>query len=110
MDLKVSQDGEFVVAKVGGALDESAREPFRDQLHPLVVKQGSRLVLDLSGVTWINSAGIGSLVALVAVANTQGSNVTICGLTPFAASVMSHTKLDTYFNIVASVDDARGRL
>ncbi len=109
MELTVTHDGELVVAKVEGTLDESARGPFREQLHPLFGRKGTRLVLDLSGTPRINSQGVGNLVALVADANTQGSTVTLCGLSPFVAGVMSVTKLDKYFDIVASLDEARGR-
>jgi anti-sigma B factor antagonist len=99
MELTVTHHEGYVLAKVAGTLDENARSQFREQLHPLVGKAGTRLILDLSGAPRINSAGIGNLVALVADANTQRSRVTMCGLTPFVAGVMSVTKLDSYFEI-----------
>jgi len=49
----------FTVASTKGNLDEFAREPFRDKLHPLVGQRGTRLIVDLSGSQRVNSPGIG---------------------------------------------------
>jgi len=109
MELKLTPHEGYVVAKVTGPIDDNARGPFREQLHPLFAKPGTRLILDLSGSPRINSSGIGNLVALAADANTNGCRVTFCALTPFVASVMSVTKLDKFFDIEASVSDAVSR-
>ena len=61
IDIK-RRDG-VTVASTKGPIDETAREPFRELLHPLVGQKGSRLVVDLSGSPRINSAGLGNLVA-----------------------------------------------
>jgi anti-sigma B factor antagonist len=110
MLLTVTQHDGYVLAKTEGPLDEHARPFFRERLHPLVGKAGTRLVLDLSGSPRINSAGVGNLVALVADANTQGSRVALCNLTPFVTGVMSVTKLDTFFTIAPSVEAAVAKL
>ena len=106
MDLLVAHHEGHVLAKINGPLDERAREPFREKLHPLFAQKGTRLIVDLAGSPRINSAGLGNLVALVADANTNGCRVTFCALTPFVASVMSVTKLDKFFDIAPSVQDA----
>jgi anti-anti-sigma factor len=109
MDLLVAHHDGHVLAKINGPLDERAREPFREKLHPLFATKGTRLIVDMSGSPRINSAGIGNLVALVADANTNGCRVTFCALTPFVSSVMSATKLDRYFDVVPSVQEAVNR-
>ena len=58
-----SKDG-FTVASTKGILDEFAREPFREKLHPLVGQKGTRLIVDLAGSQRVNSPGLGNLVAL----------------------------------------------
>lgn len=109
MDLNVSQHDGYALAKISGPLDESARPHFREQLHPLIAKSGARLIVDLSGSTRINSPGIGNLVALVADANTNNSRVIFCCPSPFIAGVLSVTKLDTYFEIAPTVEQAVSR-
>jgi anti-anti-sigma factor len=110
MELTLSHHPGYVLAQLAGPLDENGRPQFREQLHPIIGKAVSRLVVDLAGVPRINSPGIGNLVALVADANTQGSRVVLCGLTPFVAGVMAVTKLDQFFELAASVDEAVKRL
>jgi anti-anti-sigma factor len=109
MELTVTHHEGYVLARTDGPLDESARPLFREQLHPLLGKAGTRLILDLSGSPRINSAGIGNLVALVADANTQGSSVALCGLTPFVVGVMSVTKLNSFFEIAPDIDAAAAK-
>jgi anti-anti-sigma factor len=109
MDLNVTRHDGYVVARTGGNLDETARDPFREQLHPLFATKGTRLVVNLSDSARINSAGIGNLVALVADANTNDSRVILCGMQPYVSMVISVTKLDKFFEIVPSVEEAISR-
>jgi anti-anti-sigma factor len=106
MDLNVTRHDNYVVARTGGNLDETARDPFREHLHPLFATKGTRLIVDLSDSPRINSAGIGNLVALVADANTNDSRVTLCSLQPYVSMVISVTKLDKFFEIAATLDEA----
>jgi anti-anti-sigma factor len=106
MELKVCYEEGYVVAATIGAIDDSAREAFREWLHPLVGQGGAKLVLDLSESKYINSNGIGSLVSLVVHANTSGSRVVISACSPFVAVVLGRSKLDTFFNMAETVPDA----
>src|SRR5262245_18905777 len=106
MELTLSTKDGFPVATIQGVLDESAKEPFRDKLHPLVGVKGTRLIVDLSGSQRINSSGIGNLVALTADANTNDSRVVYCNLQPYVSMVIGVTKLDKFFNIASDLDAA----
>ena len=103
----VPNDG-YVLARTSGAINEAAREVFQEQLHPLVA-DGTQLVLDLSGSQRIDSQGVSNLVTLVAHANTNSSRVIFCNLQPYVAQVLSVTKLDKFFDVATSLDDAIAR-
>jgi anti-anti-sigma factor len=109
MEVNVTRHDGYVVARVGGNLDETAREPFREHLHPLFAAKGTRLIVDLTESTRVNSAGIGNLVALVADANTNDSRVILCGMQPYVSMVISVTKLDRFFEIAQDLDEAIAR-
>jgi anti-anti-sigma factor len=100
-----TRDG-FTVATTKGVLDDTAKEPFREKLHPLVGQKGTKLIVDLSGSPRVNSPGIGNMVALNADANTNGSHVIFCNLQPYVSMVIGVTKLDKFFNIAGDVDAA----
>jgi anti-anti-sigma factor len=110
MELQVSHEDGYVLARTIGPLDESARELFKEYLHPLVGQKGTKLVMDLSESKYISSMGIGQLVALVADANTNSSRVILADCAPFVATVMSCCKLDRFFEIAATVSEAVSRL
>jgi anti-anti-sigma factor len=108
MELHITEEGQYVVATTSGLLDDSAGALFRQSLYPRVEEHGTRLVLDLSKSDRITSAGLGYLVQLVANANTNGGRVILAGCTPFVSTVLSHTKLDSFFETAESVSEAAG--
>ncbi len=106
LEISMSSKDGITVATTKGNLDESAREAFREKLHPLVGQKGTQLIVDLSGSERVNSAGIGNLVALTADANTNDSRVVFCNMKPYVSMVISVTKLDKYFLLAKDVDAA----
>jgi anti-anti-sigma factor len=110
MELKVETKEGYVLATASGYVDDSARELFRDQLHPLVGQRGTKLVLDLADAKRINSAGLSHLVLLVTNANTNSSRVVLAACSPFIAVVLNRSKLDQFFELAENVDDAVARL
>lgn len=106
MEVTLSTRDGFTIASTKGVLDDTAKEPFREKLHPLVGEKGTKLIVDLSGSPRVNSPGIGNMVALNADANTNGSLVVFCNIQPYVKMVVSVTKLDKFFNITSDVDTA----
>lgn len=106
MELSVSQQSGYVLAATQGPLDASAEKAFREQLFPLVGCSGTNLVLDLSQSKLISSQGIGQLVTLVAHANTHSSRVIMAACSSFVSIVLNRCRLDKFFEIVPTVDDA----
>lgn len=109
MELTLKNHEGFTVAAISGPLDDTAREAFREHLHPIVGQPNSRLILDLADSQRINSPGIGNLVALNADANTHDSRVVLCNLQPYVAMVIGVTKLDRFFTIAGDLSDASAK-
>ncbi len=110
MELKVEEREGYVLATASGYVDDSARELFRDRLHPLVGDPGTKLVLVLSDAKRINSAGLSHLVMLVTNANTNSSRVVLAACSPFIAVVLNRSKLDHFFEVAETVEEAVERL
>jgi|SRR5271157_4339223 len=106
MELKVSHEDGYVLATTVGAVDDAARELFRESLHPLVGQSGTNVVLDLSQSNFVNSNGIGQLVSLATHANTSGSRVILAACSPFISEVLNRCKLNRFFEMADSVPDA----
>ena len=99
MEIHVSQEEGYAFARLSGAIDELASDPFRSELHPLFANRGTKLVIDLSDCDRINSRGIGNLVVLVSDAHTRSCRVVLASPSTFVKSVFEVTKLNTYFTV-----------
>lgn len=65
------------------------------------------LVLDMSGVTFLDSAGVGALVQLFVHRRAQGQKFGLASLTQQGKAVMEVSGLTKLLPIHASVDEAR---
>lgn len=109
MDMQVQLRDGITVVTLTGELSDPDQE-FIDELTTATARPAARVLIDLSGVPYLNSSGIGLLVRAVAQAHTVESRVALAGLTPFVKGVMEVTKLTNYFKIFPSVADAAAAL
>ena len=84
--------------------DESSQ--LRTKLKELLGKGKTRLVLDLAEVSYIDSAGLGTLVAGFTSAQNQGANLKLANLTKRFKEQLNITKLVTVFDVFDSIPDA----
>jgi len=72
---------------------------FREKLKSLVAEGKKKIVLNLSEIKYIDSAGLGALVAAHISAKNQGASVRLCHLGKKFHEVMQITKLLTVFDV-----------
>jgi anti-sigma B factor antagonist len=97
---------EIVVVDCAGRIvfgEESA--DLRDTVK-MVITQSKRVVLNLSGVTYIDSGGLGTLVALYTTARNNGGSIKLANLTPRVDDLLQVTKLVTIFDVYDSEQKA----
>jgi anti-sigma B factor antagonist len=99
-------DGVTVLALSGRVTlgDESSQ--LRNKIKELLKEGKKRLVLDLSEVTYIDSAGLGTLVAAYTSARNEGGEVRLAGVTKNFSELLHITKLVTIFSVHNSAADA----
>jgi anti-sigma B factor antagonist len=71
-----------------------------------VLHQGGRVVLDLGGVTSIDSAGIGELVFLHNHAQGQKADLKVASPSPLVRELLDLTKVNSLLEIHPNLDDA----
>ena len=106
LDARTVTRGDVAVVYLSGAIlfgEESAslRSLVRDLLN-----ESNHIVLDLKGVSYIDSGGLGTLVALYASARKVGGEIKLSRLGPRANEVLQITKLMTIFDVYEDVDAA----
>ncbi|HEV2247753.1 MAG TPA: STAS domain-containing protein [Terriglobia bacterium] len=84
--------------------DESSQ--LRSTIKQLLAQGKKRLVLDLADVSYIDSAGLGTLVAAYTSARNEGGDVRLVGITKNFGELLNVTKLLTVFNVHDNVPDA----
>ena len=77
----------------------------RDTLKKLI-GENSQIVLNLGGITYIDSGGLGTLVALYTTAHNAGGAVKLANLTQRVGDLLQVTKLLTVFEVYDSEEKA----
>lgn len=65
-----------------------------------------KIVLDLSAVGMINSAGLGDLVRLTAQSNTQDGEILFANPAPFVADLFEKTQFSRFLQVRDSLEEA----
>lgn len=98
-----------VVAPAVKRLDAAVAPAFRQQVVQLVEAGERRLVLDLSGVDFLDSSGLGALVSILKAAGPQGA-VAVCGARGGVLALFQLTRMDKVFALLPSRAEAVARL
>jgi anti-sigma B factor antagonist len=99
-------NGVTVVELAGRVTLGEGSSLLRTKLKELLSQGKTRLVLDLAEVTYVDSAGLGTLVAGYTSAQNQGANLKLANLTKRFHEQLNITKLVTVFDVYDTVQDA----
>ncbi|MBM3714529.1 MAG: STAS domain-containing protein [Actinobacteria bacterium] len=101
-----SRDGATVVAPRGRLTMVSARS-FRETVTDKIARTGgSVVVVDLSATEFIDSSGLGALVACLKTARQSGGDLRLAAPTEQVTMVLGLTNLDRVLRPRATVDEA----
>ncbi len=100
------QTGDGVLVAVRGEIDFNRSPELHEALLELIQHKPRRLVLDLSGVSYIDSSGVGTLVDAQRRLSRAGGKVVLAGLQDRVRGVLEITGLDQFFTIAGSVQEA----
>jgi anti-sigma B factor antagonist len=78
----------------------------RSHIKEMLAEGSKRLVLDLGDISYIDSAGLGTLVAGFTSSQSQGAVMKLANLTKRFREQLNITKLVTVFDVYDSVDAA----
>ncbi len=86
-----TKDGILILTCEGRLTAEVALE-FKEKVKPLL-KPGTRVVLDMGGVTHVDSSGLGAVVSAYATARSTGCQFQIYSLTEPVKKIFGLTKV-----------------
>ena len=94
----LSLDGRIVLGEETSALREAVKS--------LLAEGKKNIILDLSNVSFIDSAGLGALVAAYSGAKSEGAALRLCNVGSRFKELLQITKLYTVFEVSDSEADA----
>jgi anti-sigma B factor antagonist len=90
-------------------IDAAAAIRFKDRVRELTADMPARVVLDLQDVQFLDSSGLGAVVAAMKLLG-PGSKLELAALTPGVERVFRLTRMDTVFAIHPDADMAASGL
>ncbi len=109
MALKIeeeSAEGVTVLRLAGRVTLGGESNQLRSKLRELLDQGATRVVLDLGEVSYLDSAGLGTLVAGYTSARSKGASVKLANLTKKISEQLNITKLVTVFEVYNDVQAA----
>lgn len=100
-----TESGYTIVEVDETRLDASIAESFKTYLFEQIEGGATSMVIDLSLVRFMDSSGLGSLVAALKKLTGQGS-LKLAGAQPAVVDLFSLTSMDRLFTIAPSVAEA----
>ncbi|MBL0060985.1 MAG: STAS domain-containing protein [bacterium] len=107
MKLKTTEtNGIYLVEMSGKIMGGPESAQFHDAMKHAVANNLKKVVIDLGGVEWMNSSGIGLLVSAYTTLKNAGSEMKLARTTDKIQSLLVITKLNSVFDSHDSVENA----
>lgn len=101
-------NGVQVISVNADRVDSASAIQFKDAVRAVVDETTPRVVLDLGRVGFVDSSGLGAIVAVMKFLGPE-RKLDLAGLRPDVDKVFRLTRMDTVFGIYGDVDSATRR-
>ncbi len=106
MDIRVERVGTVIVVSLNGSMDLASAPSLRAELEQRLTHASPKLVIDLSGVDYIDSYGLGVLVEAMKRARRAAGELRLCAPRPEVRSLLDVTGLSGRIPVLPSRRDA----
>lgn len=99
MELTAKLQGDIlIISTLHDRIDAAGAIQFKERMRELTEKAPSRVVLDLARVNFLDSSGLGAVVAVMKALGPD-RKLELSGLTPTVQKVFRLTRMDSVFTI-----------
>jgi anti-sigma B factor antagonist len=107
MSIKETMNGDVAILAIkGNLMGEPDTTDVRDKIYSLLQDDVRKIVLDMSKVKWINSSGLGTLIAALTSVKNKGGDMRLAGVSEKVESLFMITQLIKVFKTYETVDRA----
>ena len=109
MELSPRRFADAVVVSPAGRIDQSSADAFKDALDPYLDQCAAgrdRVVVDLSELEYISSAGLRVLMLAAKRSKAQRGTLVLAGLQPLVREIFEISRFTLVFDIAPTLRDA----
>jgi anti-sigma B factor antagonist len=106
MEIQVREDGKVQILACRGRMDAQVSGFLKGRIQELLDKGATELVLDLDGLEFLDSSGLGAIVSCLRRIKEKKGEIKLAGLRPEVRSIFDITRVSRLFHICESVADA----
>lgn len=106
-------DGVWVLTLEGKLAGLEGRNVVQDKLKSLkkeTKSKGEHVVLDLGRVSWVDSTGLGELIAALSSVNKNGGKLVLANIPGPVQSLLNMTNLSEVFEVYDDLEEAVAKL
>jgi anti-sigma B factor antagonist len=106
MDVSKSQHGTVTLLALSGPMVSDSLGPIELQISECIEADQLRVVLEMEGVPFIDSAGLEKIQDLVSDVSKRGGDVRVTGLNQACRDIFLATRMERLIYVMDSRDDA----
>jgi len=107
MKIKTRESQQVTIIEMSGKLmGGTDADVFRDLIHEIIEEGKRRVLVDLAGVKWVNSTGVGILITGYTTMRRNRGDMKLLNVSNKIQSILYVTKLNLIFECFDNEDEA----
>ncbi len=106
MDYQIQRDGDVAILELHGVLDVASAPTFQAALQSILDDRGDRVAVDMADVPFMDSSGLGILIAAYRRLDGMGGQIALVNVLPAVHKVLQLTRTDQLFKLHDTLDAA----
>ena len=106
MQVTEKRNNDIVIYNVKGDIDINSSPQIRKSLDKLISDKAAKIIVNLSGVSYIDSSGLATLVEMLKKTRGYGGRLKLSNLNAKVKSLFEITKLEKLFEIYNTEEEA----
>lgn len=96
-----------VIVSISGDIDAYHSPKLKEEMEKYLTGEAKEILLDLSDVPYIDSAGLGTLVSILRETRNFKKGLKLIGLRPNIKRIFEMTRLDKIFDIFDTIEESK---
>ncbi|MFC1807011.1 STAS domain-containing protein [Candidatus Omnitrophota bacterium] len=106
MQINSQIDNDIITYNINGDIDINSSPDIRKTLEKSISQKAQKIVINLSGVSYIDSSGLATLVEMLKKTKGYGGRLRLSSLAAKVKSLFEITKLEKLFEIYDTKEEA----